>query len=163
MATKKLPKKMEKMKTAPRPQSVILTEKQDAFVNEIMKGTAPPQAALAAGYAHMKASNEVAKNEQVRTAIAAARNELSSATQISRADVIDGIMESIGLARLAGEPATMIKGWVEVGKILGHYAPEVKRIEMNMNQKRLQSKYEGMSDQELLDIIEGTATVVQDE
>jgi hypothetical protein len=46
-------------------------------------------------------------------------------------------------------------GWSETAKVLGLYAPEVKKIEMSMNQQRLQSKFESMSDADLVDIIEG--------
>ena len=164
MTIKKLPKKMEKLKTAPRPQSILLTPMQDAYVSGVLDGTHPMDAAKAAGYAQPASTpGKLRNNEAVQSAIRAARDELSSATQISRADVIDGIMEAIGLARLAAEPATMIKGWSEVAKILGHYAPEVKKIEMSMGAKRLQSKYEAMTDQELLDIIDGTCVDVTEE
>jgi hypothetical protein len=57
----------------------------------------------------------------------------------------------------------MIKGWSETAKVLGLYAPEVKKIEMSMNQKRLASKYEAMSDQELFDIIEGKCERLENE
>jgi hypothetical protein len=78
-----------------------------------------------------------------------------TSAQITRADVIDGFMEAINIARLAADPASMIKGWSETAKVLGLYAPEVKKIEMSMNQQRLQSKFESMSDADLVDIIEG--------
>ena len=156
--------KQEKPITAPRPQSIILTDKQDAFVDNILKGEEPHLAAHHAGYANgYKHGVTVMKNEKVQAALRDARDELSSAAQIRRADVIDGIMEAIGMARLAADPATMIKGWTEVGKILGHYTPEVKRVEVSMNQKRLQSKYEAMTDEELLRIIDGECEEVPNE
>ena len=64
-------------------------------------------------------------------------------------------MEAINLARLGADPGTMVKGWTEIGKMLGHYAPEVKRVEITDNQKRLQSKFTAMTDAELLQVIEG--------
>ena len=56
---------------------------------------------------------------------------------------------------MQGDSGNVIKGWVEVGKVLGHYAPEVKRIELTMDQGRLKSKFEGLSDSELLAIQQG--------
>ena len=97
----------------------------------------------------------------MQQALKEARDELSSAAQISRADVLDGFMEAINLARLAADPQAMIKGWTEVGKMLGYYAPEVKKVEITDNQKRLQSKFEAMSDEELLRVIEGEAERVE--
>lgn len=160
MARPKIPK--EKPITAERPKSIVLTERQDIFVDTMMKTGDRFEAARAAGV--MKdgkpAPSMVEKQANIQRALATARDELSSAAQISRADVIDGILEGINMARLAADPATMIKGWTEVGKILGHYAPEVKKIEITDNQKRLQSKFEAMSDADLLKIIEGECVEV---
>jgi hypothetical protein len=47
--------------------------------------------------------------------------------------------------------------------VLGLYAPEVKKVEISGSQKRLQSKYEAMSDTELLDIIEGRVRLIEGE
>ena len=153
----------EKPITAERPQSIVLTGMQAVVVEKTLEGKDPVAALTAAGYAQPRTSTDaVFKSNAVQQALAEARDELSSAAQIKRADVLDGIMEAINMARLAADPATMIKGWTEVGKILGHYTPEVKRVEVTMNQKRLQSKYEAMTDEELLRIIDGEATVVDE-
>ncbi len=57
----------------------------------------------------------------------------------------------------------MIRGWTEIGKMLGHYAPEVKKVELSMNQRALMNKYEAMSDEELMAgiVIEGECTTEQ--
>lgn len=163
MPRPKIPK--EKPITAERPQSIVLTERQDVFVDAVLKGNDRYEAAKTAGYlVDGRPSPSVAeKQKNIQRALAEARDELSSAAQISRADVIDGIMEGINMARLAADPATMIKGWTEVGKILGHYAPEVKKIEVTDNQKRLQSKFTAMTDAELLATIEGECEVLPSE
>ena len=46
--------------------------------------------------------------------------------------------------------------------MLGYYAPEVKKLEISDNQKRLQSKFESMSDEDLMRVIEGEASVVDE-
>ena len=149
--------------TAERPKSILLTEMQAAYVDNLLVGKDPKEAASAAGYAHPAIlRNAPLKSDAVRQALAEARSELSSAAQITRADVIDGFMEAINIARLAADPTAMIKGWSETAKVLGLYAPEIKKIEMTNNQRRLQNKYEAMTDEELVRIIEGTATVVDE-
>lgn len=155
-------KKQEKPKTAERPTSILLSEMQAAYVEATLDGKLPADAARAAGYAHPLANAEAPlRSESVRTAIAAGRNELSSLTQLTRADVIDGIMEAIGLARLNADPATMVKGWTEVGKMLGHYAPEVKKLEVDMATGNFTAKLRALTDAELLNIIEGECREVQ--
>lgn len=158
------PKSKEKPITAERPKSILLTEQQAAFVDAKMLGKDNIDAARAAGYKNPIASGErVEKTAVVRQALSAARDELSSASQITRADVIDGFMEAINMAKLAADPASMIKGWSETAKVLGLYAPEVKKLEISGSQKRLQSKYESMTDAELFDIIAGRVTAIEGE
>jgi phage terminase small subunit len=153
-----------KPKTGERPQSILLTPQQAAFVDAKMQGKNNIDAARDAGYKGPVANGaRVEKTASVQAALAAARDELSSAAQITRADVIDGFMEAINMAKLAADPASMIKGWSETAKVLGLYAPEVKKVEISGSQKRLQSKYEAMSDMELLDIIEGRVKLIEGE
>lgn len=131
---------------------------QADLVDATLQGKDRAAACAAAGYAQpFMNQNQPFKSESVQVALRQAREELSSAAQITRADVIDGFMEAINVARLAADPASMIKGWSETAKVLGLYAPEVKKIEMSMSQQRLQSKFESMSDADLMEIIEGRA------
>ena len=149
-------RKKPPVKTGPREKSIILTSMQADLVDATLQGKDKAAACAAAGYASPFANqDEPFKSKKVQLALREARSELSSAAQITRADVIDGFMEAINIARLAADPASMIKGWSETAKVLGLYAPEVKKIEMSMNQQRLQSKFESMSDADLVDIIEG--------
>ena len=151
-------RKKPPVKTGPREKSIILTSMQADLVDATLQGKDKAAACAAAGYASPFTNQDAPfKSEKVQLALREARSELSSAAQITRADVIDGFMEAINIARLAADPASMIKGWSETAKVLGLYAPEVKKIEMSMNQQRLQSKFESMSDADLVDIIEGRA------
>lgn len=139
------------MPMARRPSKV--TEAQQTFIDAKMLGVNDQQAALAAGRPNASGfTNSVTVREQ----LAAARRWLTDTTQIKRLDVIEGVIDGIEIARMQGDAGNVIKGWTEVGKILGHYAPEVKKIELTMNQGRLKSKFEALSDEELLAIAEGS-------
>lgn len=135
-----------------RPRSK-LTESQATFVEAKVQGLNDHQAALAAGQA---TATGLVNSATVKEQLAAARRWLTDTTQIKRLDVIEGVIDGIELARMQGDAGNVIKGWTEVGKILGHYAPEVKHIELSMNQGRLRAKFEALSDEELLAIQEGT-------
>lgn len=136
----------------------VLTEKQGAFVESVLDGNLPSHAAIAAGYAHPTTGAKVMQAEDVRAALAEARSELSTALQVKRGDMIVVLIEAIDMARMMADPMGMIAGAREVGKMLGLYAPEEKKIDLTVNQQRLRSQFEGMSDEELLDVIEGTST-----
>lgn len=137
---------------ATRPRSKV-TEKQELFIEAKVHGLNDLQAALAAG---ASSGHAMMNSATVREQLAAARRWLTDTTQITRLDVIEGVIDGIEMARMQGDSANVIKGWCEVGKILGHYAPEVKRIELSTDHARMRSKFESLSDAELLTIAEGT-------
>ena len=145
-----------------RPRSK-LTEKQETYVNNIMEGKSKNSSAKAAGY---PSAQGLEKSEAVQREIAEARAQIQDLTTLRRLDVIEGIMESISCARMMSDPAGIRQGWVEIGKIIGAYAPEVKQINLTIGQERLLSKFQAMSIEDLLSVaegcvIEGHATEVQ--
>ena len=137
------------MKKQPRAKP---TEKQALFVEGLMNGLSENAAAIAAG---AKNGTAMMKSDTVRKELEVARRWLTDTTQIKRIDTVCGIMDGIEMARLAGDAGNMIKGWAEIGKILGHYAPEVKKIDLTIHQQGMRSKLEAMSDEELMALSEG--------
>ena len=137
---------------ARRPSKI--TEQQQTYVDEVMLGSSKNKAAKTAGYAH--AQNPEA-SRTVQSELAVAREKLTDITQIRRVDVVDGMLNGIAMAQMMSDPGNVIKGWSEVGKLLGHYAPEVKSISLSlsMSTQRLRSKFESLSDEELIAIQNG--------
>lgn len=129
---------------------------QQKFIDGVMTGKSRHMSAVAAGYPNSTAPD---KSLVVKEEIQRARDKLTDLTQIKRLDVIDGIMDGISLARMQGDAGNVIKGWTEVAKILGHYAPEVKTVNLNIQQQRLKSKFEALTDEELLAIQAGVIDV----
>ena len=127
-----------------------VTEQQEKYVEARVSGLNVKQAQEVSDY-----SGSEKTVEAIRHQLQAARSWLTNTTQITRLNVIEGFIDGIEMARMQGDSGNVIKGWVEVGKVLGHYAPEVKRIELTMDQGRLKSKFEGLSDSELLAIQQG--------
>lgn len=130
-----------------------LNERQDAYVEAVLDGAPKSQAAKAAGYTAPPAVIE--RSDDVAHALHFARSELSGALQVKRADMIEVMLDAIGMARTMGDPTAMIGGAREISKMLGFYAEEKKVIELTMNQDRLQQKFQSLSDADLLAIIEG--------
>lgn len=148
----------------PRPASaVVLSERDQTVAEAVLDLKSIKDAAELAGCSPSTAGNVVKRSYDVQAYIEDHRKEISNATQLKRADVVAGFMEAIDMARLGADPSAMIKGWVEVGKMLGLYAPEVKRVELTSGQRNIRSKFEIMSDEELLAIAEGRETVIDGE
>lgn len=138
-----------------------LTEKQDIFINAVLDGKNQSRAADEAGYASPNGGHQAMQNEDVQMALQIARAEISDVMQLRRMDMVETILDAIAMARTMADPANMISGAREISKMLGFYEPEKKIIHVTRSQAAIQQCYESLTDQELLEIIEGESTRVE--
>lgn len=138
----------------------MLTDQQETYVEGVLDGKVKAQAALDAGYSHGSQSHRLDRNELVKVALEDRREELSSATQITRAGVLNGILDAIEMARTMADPTAMLAGYRDISKMMGYNAPEVKKVEISDAANNLSRKLKSMSDEDLLNIIEGEARLV---
>lgn len=150
-----------KTKKAPdKRKASVLTDQQETYVEGVLDGKVKAQAALDAGYSHGSQSHRLDRNELVKVALEDRREELSSATQITRAGVLNGILDAIEMARTMADPTAMLAGYRDISKMMGYNAPEVKKVEISDAANNLSRKLKSMSDEDLLNIIEGEARLV---
>lgn len=123
-----------------------LSKRQKTYVDETMMGRNP--SVLLGVVRDCDRSANTQRELQIQQAL------LSEETGITRQDVVNGIKDAIERAKLQAEPATEIAGWREIGKILGHYAPETKKVLLTDDQDRVVRKLESMTTQELLEMVE---------
>jgi len=139
-----------------RPQA---TAKQQIYVDSLMEGHTRHASAIAAGYAK---PYRLEGSETVRRELAIARDKLTDITQIKRVDIIDGLLDGVSCARMQGDAGNIIKGWVEIAKILGHAQPEMKTVNVNVNLQHLRSRFAALSDEELMEIRDRALTIEAD-
>jgi hypothetical protein len=138
-----------------RKKSAVLTDKQKDFADAKILGASTKQAMRDAGYAPTNVDIEK-RSAEVQAYINDARQGLVDATTLTRLDVIQGILDAIADAKLMAEPATMIAGYAQLAKIMGFYQPEVKKLDITINGARVRHKMETMTDEELLELTNGT-------
>jgi hypothetical protein len=64
--------------------------------------------------------------------------------------VLEGLLQAIEAARLRGDPAAMIRGWSEIGRMCGSYdAPQAAKVDTNIVHKRHIQHLETLPDEEL--------------
>lgn len=137
-----------------------LTQMQKRWVDNIMQGMTKAGAALAAGYAHSGDYRSFQDNKAVKDYHKECIETERERTRITREDVINGMKTAIDDAQVLGDPSSQIKGWTEIGKILGYYAPEKKELQLGADAQALLASLEGLSTEQLLqmagpDVIEG--------
>lgn len=125
--------------------------KQKAFADAMLEGNSKADAARAAGY-HPNQVDRVMRTEEVQLYLAEARQEMRDISTIKRIDVLNIFMEAVEMARTLADPAQMINGAKEIGKMLGYYEPEKVDITVSMDTNVLASKMRQMTDAELYDL-----------
>lgn len=141
-----------------------LTDKQKEFVKFILKGRNPEQAARAAGYSSPNVQGyELIRKPNVQNALRHLYKKHEMVADISRKKVMDGLLEAIEIAKIQADAQNMVAGWREIGRMCGYYAPEVKKIEVNVTAKRVISQLETLSDEDLLKMVEDNAKIIEGE
>ncbi|MDR3159768.1 MAG: hypothetical protein LBU11_12375 [Zoogloeaceae bacterium] len=153
----------------PRPKSIVLNppppgaeEKRAAFAHRLFLGDTQVKAGEAAGYAPNSAKN-LARSEEVRRHLAEARSEVKSLTTIERLDVLGLFLEAVTMARRLEDPAQMIAGAREIGRMMGYYEADKVSLEIGPDLARMAQRFREMTDAELLRIASGAAAVIDGE
>lgn len=137
--------------------AAALTTRQARFVQEYMVDGCGSQAAIRSGIspsgAHVWASRTL-RIAKVSEALKALQEADATRLSIQRENVLAGLLEAVEQAREQRNPMTMIRGWAEVAKMLGLYAVEVKKVDLNLTGQVEMARYSQLSDAELIQIIE---------
>lgn len=136
-----------------------LTAKQARFIDEYLVDGNGTRAAVAAGYgragARVTACRTLA-NPNVRALIEERQAEDARRLQIEREGLIAALLEAFNIARANQEPAAMVSACRELGRMLGMYPSEHRQVkEAAERSVASQSRWEGMSDVELMAEIAG--------
>lgn len=144
------------------PSTVGLTPKQSRFVHEYLVDANGTRAAIAAGNGRAGArvaAHRLLTNANVQKALEARQHADATRLSIARENAIQGLLGAIQDAKEQRDPAAVISGWREVGRMLGFYAPDARRVQVSADRRGDDGlhRYDRMSDAELLTVIEGAA------
>ncbi len=137
-------------------QTATLSAKQTRFVSEYLVDGCGAQAAIRSGVAvsgaHVWASRTL-RIAKVAEALQAHQSADAARLCLRREDVLAGLLEAVEQARVQSNPAAMVSGLREIGKMMGFYAVETKRVDLNVAGQVELRRMNQMSDAELLRII----------
>lgn len=74
--------------------------------------------------------------------------------------MLQGLLEAVVEAKAKRDPSAMVSAWREIGRMLGFYAPDVKRVQGSTDRKADDElrRYDSMSDSELMAVMSGGAS-----
>lgn len=129
-----------------------LTQRQARFVEEFLLDANGTQAAIRAGYGVASArvtAHRLLTNAAVFEAIGTRQHADRQRLGMAREDVLKGLLEAIDLAREQMNPAGMVAGLREIGKLMGFYAPQHVNVSVRAAPSDELRRMEAMSDSEL--------------
>lgn len=140
-----------------------LTGLQRLFVKNWAQGESIQTAAYRAGYTDKGAfAYRLVHFPNIKKLYAQEKRKYEEASQMTRKKVMDGLLEGVEMAKMAGEPASMIAGWREIGKMCGYYEPVKHRVEVSVNGSIALDRMNRLSDAELLKLIsEGVPEIAE--
>jgi len=153
-----------------------LTPQERKFVEAVTSGMTPRQAYRQGGFP-MPSSQGAALDRKVaqllsRPVVADAIRErqlaLRAKYNITRDDIVKGVLEAIKDAKLLSDPATQLTGWRDLAKMLGLNEPEHKIVTIAPEVELAQKQLSGLHTEDLLrlagpGIIEAEFTLIQED
>ena len=140
-----------------------LTSKQLRWIDEYLFDFNGTAAAVRAGYSAKSArsiAHENTTKPDIQAVLQARQAAMAKELQITRQGVIRGLLAAVEMGRHQQNPAAMVGALREVAKILGFFAPEVKRVELTAGQQSAHTKFSAMTDAQLLALLEHPSSTV---
>lgn len=132
-----------------------LTDKAKLFVKFWAQGESITAASARAGYGDGATyAYRVSKFPQAVALYQEEKRLYEEASQMTRKRVMDGLLDGIEMAKLAGEPASIITGWKTVGQMCGYFEPVKRTLDININGNVTMQQMSKLSDAELLRVIQ---------
>jgi hypothetical protein len=136
----------------------MATAKQKKYVEARAKGLSREQSAITAGYTAAEDPNtsRIEAAPTVQAELARIRAETAKNTGVSKEDVVQMLMDAAQMARVMADPTGLVGAARELGKMLGFYAPEVKKTLHGVDKDSLRKALNEMGDEELMRLANAT-------
>lgn len=135
---------------------VGLTNEEASYVYNVeVLGLPVKKAALMAGMPINLVSKPII--QQARTQL---RKQVRGDLLLTREDIVHGMMDAVGRAKLFGEPATEIIGLKEVARLMGFDQPQKIDVNVKATIEVMMQQARGMSLEELMVGVPGAGEVL---
>ena len=136
----------------------MLTPRQQSFVDFYVTCRNGAEAARRAGYAAPSAritASRLLTKANINAALAAAEAKLARKSDITKAKVIEELLEACGVAKLRMDGGNMIRSMSEIAKMLGYYKVEAVSDVPCSEIDTVHAQFDKYTDEQLLAIVAG--------
>lgn len=128
----------------------MTTKKQVLYAEQRARGQTREASAIIAGLSTDGGNlSEMEAKPAVQTEVARIRALTAQNLDIKKEDIAKMFLDAAAMARIAGDITGLVAAAKELGKMLGFYAPEVKKIITGLDARALKKALSEMSDEEL--------------
>jgi hypothetical protein len=128
-----------------------LSALQKQYVHHRARGVSREQSAIMAGYEQTGINlTKIEKGEGVQEELARIRALTVKNTGVTKEEVVDMLKQAAELAMMQSDPTGIVTAARELGKMLGFYAPEVKKLTKGIDLQEFQKLLSELPDDELL-------------
>jgi hypothetical protein len=145
-----------------------LTPKQEKYVEARLKGNGRNASAILAE-GNRNHATQLENSPTVQEELAKVRAAMAINSGVTKETVLEMLKSAADLAHLQGDATGLVAAARELGKMLGFYAPEVKKTLIGVDQMSLKKALQDMGEEELLRIayaqtktIEGESVRIED-
>lgn len=135
-----------------------LSKQQAIYAAHRERGASQRQSAIMAGYSKAEETGVVANRVEnlpaVQSELQKAREAIAKSSGITKEEVLQGLKDAAEMARTMADPQAMVRAWSEIGKMLGHYAEEKKKVTHELGADTIEA-LRGLPDSELLKLAKG--------
>jgi len=131
----------------------MASKRQNDYVTNRARGLSREASAILAGYpAGQEAGKQVEEQPSVAAELARIRAAMAVNSGVTKEEVVQMLQDAALLAKVQGDATGLVAAARELGKMLGFYAPEVKKIMHGMDKEQIKQALQDMSDDELYKI-----------
>ena len=138
-----------------------ITPQEERMLFNVISGMPLRMAAREAGYEFksVDGAKRIMKRPHCKKRLAELKATAAARAKISQDDVLEGFKEAISDAKLLGDPTAQISGWREVAKMLGFYAPDVKKVEISVTERKARAELAELSEDDLNALLEEDSAI----
>jgi len=130
-----------------------MSGRQEKYVEARARGLPREESAILAGYpAGQGAGKQVETKPTVAQELAKIRAAMAIGSGVTKEDIVQMLLDAAAISKLNMDAIGMIGAARELGRMLGFYAPEVKKTLIGLDKDMMRKAINDMTDEELLKI-----------
>jgi hypothetical protein len=135
---------------------MLTNPKYRALVQQVHIGVSVAAAGRMVG---IKQPHKIMKKPEAQAYLLSLQADSEAKFGIKRDEVLQGFKDAVTQASILGDTQAQIAGWREIGRMMGFYEPETKRLILSTEEENRRRQLETMDEKKLLEMAGDTMVI----